>query len=1687
VAAGVVYLLLGLGGWFQPRVAFVPFWVGRYGDPHIAPSPELDADREALTQARLFAEVESGGFENPNRGEMLAGLDALRLRKANESVVVSISARAVVDPDGKIEILAEDSHPDDPRTQIRLAEVIRRVRDCPSRRKLLILDIMKGPLDTSDLGGMGTADAVSDLIQTELKADDLGSMLVLTACSPAENDVNAEWLVGSLFHHHLRLGLQDPGADANRNGRISARELAAYLAQIVDRDARHFRGRRQRPALFGSGDDFALAAVGAERPESAGAVVGARSKAEPGGDESAPKKEAGPTAVSKASVKSPQPDEKEPKGSKDGSSRVAGDMEKATELGEGQKAYPEWLAAGWSIDSEWLQTGSYRDAPRTFRVLGARLIRAEERWRQGDSAESIRAETESVIRELRAEWERARSIEAPSPRSVGQVWVTGWRPDPALVNSLRASLRRRREPEPFASPEQVAATLQAAVKAFADGLKGKTSLDLAGAVVAATAEERFDAPTLAFLDSVIVDALKVEPAMRLDKVELRFLRQLAARSALDRSQDWSADVAKQAWDVVCQAERANNRAFAFAWVRGRLDEADALRHDAEVMLRPELAGYLSWSQIGAAWQKTASAYDFIETCQNRLGEARNALDHARAVLPAAIPYLERLPSLESTRMWKEASDAAVSLDAMLVPPGDGHRNPAAAPLAAASSRRSSPAAAPSREMLEALNNDLAAAVRKLDGPLHGVLRPFSVESLARLIRLAVGGGPDTDRPDPDLAWTIEAILATPLPDAKTRSELWRAGRILDDRLARLLGTGAGETGRGEVDLAARKDELSLWRAGRLAALFNLDGRRDTGQRLENLLNLAVEMSDRDRERGLDQAHDPESVRKTWGTVATVCLDLRSALRADLESSSADRSADIQEDRVGWVAPVFDLVQGDRWRNEVTHELRLQDARALWSWLGARYRHEHNDRRDPDRFDALAADDFSRGSVSGDVYPIFSTESSPLVELSGGRSSARVPIQIRLQGPPETASQPMRLRVLASDDPRFRASLVDATERELIPDVPQTATLEVSWTEGPGRASAIAAAPTGVILQADLGRFVYNLPIPLHIVPESERLRVVLSEEPARLAPVSADLRLRPSLGRRSYFLFVRNPSTAARSVLVEIWEGDHKVPGGDAKLTIAPGATEAIKAFGLGETTPKSGNTTPPPQPATPPAQDGSNPSPGDEPRPLPELTGSLRIRLKDEATGRLDLDQELLVELASPKDLLEVTSSQFTPAGSSEPNRLEVRLRARPALAGAGCPVLLHLDRDRIPALTGDPKIFQLSGTLEPGGELTLFAEGLPLDPAADPRGEFVLDVDGVARALTFRTQFEFQGKPQRAIPVDTPRIWFEARPIVRSDRPATLEVRFEVDNPPDGALLDWRLLRSESGVLKDDRSWSGPAKARHIGFAIEAATGALQLEASLGDWTRTFDTANMRGERRLRGRLRAADGRRDVAEPYEIRLSLDDRAPQDVALGPLPREITRETRLLPVSAAATPPPAGFKQVDFFFGKPTEFEKAQAEGKLFKGRPVTDDPKQWTADLPLPTGASGSIQVSVRFLNQVGLAGFDSREIAILEPRPAPAPEAGSQTAPPKPGAIEGKVTEGNRAQPGLTVFLYDLSKTKPGDDPVAGRATTAKDGSYSFKDLNPGSYRLYCTNPASVTRAVVDATVKPGETAAVNLPLFR
>ena len=109
------------------------------------------------TRGLFLDDRQEGGARPATRnGEGTAGRSS-RTRRGDDAVVVYISAYAVVDTEGKVRILAKDSHPYEPETQLPLGKVLDAIEHCKSKNKLLVLDIMRNMLDPRDLARRPTA------------------------------------------------------------------------------------------------------------------------------------------------------------------------------------------------------------------------------------------------------------------------------------------------------------------------------------------------------------------------------------------------------------------------------------------------------------------------------------------------------------------------------------------------------------------------------------------------------------------------------------------------------------------------------------------------------------------------------------------------------------------------------------------------------------------------------------------------------------------------------------------------------------------------------------------------------------------------------------------------------------------------------------------------------------------------------------------------------------------------------------------------------------------------------------------------------------------------------------------------------------------------------------------------------------------------------------------------------------------------------------------------------------------------------------------------------------------------------------------------------------------------------------------------------------------------------------------
>ena len=587
-------------------------------------------------------------------------------------------------------------------------------------------------------------------------------------------------------------------------------------------------------------------------------------------------------------------------------------------------------------------------------------------------------------------------------------------------------------------------------------------------------------------------------------------------------------------------------------------------------------------------------------------------------------------------------------------------------------------------------------------------------------------------------------------------------------------------------------------------------------------------------------------------------------------------------------------------------------------------------------------------------------------------------------------------------------------------------------------------------------------VPIDIVPANALPRLAMRIDPAQADDLPIDpLRLRTLPERQSFFVVVKNPSPVDRKVIVDVMAGDAVIASSSEKdkppLEVKAGSTVAAS---FGDPTVKATD-------------------------PLPEAPPDLSLRLRDAAGGQEYERRDLRPVIASPLEYIEIVRAQFIPPRPGELNRLEVTLRSLPQMTGPPCPVKLNIpsDPELFPAFVEPPR-GSLEGVIEPGGKLLkLLAEDIKLKPIARDEGRFSLSIDGMTRALWYQTRFVLEGQAQKVEPVRRGRVRFRPELSVKSDKPAKLIVHFVVDNAPPGAILAFRLGHFERGEFKPDiKDWSDRAQPRHIGFDPRGKGGALQFEASVGDWNKEFDIPGIRGRKILYAYLLDARGREEL-DKWGMELVLDDVPPQ-ITHVQVPEEIDSTSPRLTARATVKATESKIKDVAFIVNVGTKGDFTKAETKTVAGKPSSGDPDTWEASLPVPQGASGKLVVSARATNGVGLTDVAHGEIAIREPMPEPS-KAAAKPAEDKPGAIEGKVTENDVAQPGLTVYLIDPN-AKDKENPVKDQKKTTPDGAYSFLELKPGRYTLLCVKDATNRRATKDVTVPSGKTVRQDLDLL-
>jgi hypothetical protein len=1300
--------------------------------------------------------------------------------------------------------------------------------------------------------------------------------------------------------------------------------------------------------------------------------------------------------------------------------------------------YPGWLEAAWSVRDRWRAESSDQTTPLSFRKMEQTLLTAESEWRGGVDPARIRQDRIANLSTYQKVREMVQTTAQPKPASLAMAAAQGWTQDPAISAAVNDLLAKHAAPvAPSGSPAKAANTEAAdAVAAFAEKTQGASMPDLAGACFDAARQAQPTRETILFLDRVLRDR-QPEPLF----IETLFLRQLAGLARASGDASWPIETVRRALKVTSQGELANSRSETLAWFRRPLEEAALLRHDAEVIIRAR--GFASIAEADRLFRMAEANYAVILDQQRVVLEARRRWLEALQLRP---PFLDGLqsPTIRQDRWLETVSKVIAIRDALTLPDEI---------ISGASSLPGDEV----RRRIQALH----AQTESLRQDLEGLRRPFSDAALAALLAEARSprAGPETIR-------AIDDILGNATPSAKQRVALWRAAHDLALRLVKK--TLQLDRSRLDPDTLPASDRNAP-QESRPRRLAERARRRISVLRLAGLPEAEARSLDDRVAKALTQPHDSEA----W-------WDLDKALHAAWNGGSTE-SAARQDDSMKptrlnpLVAPSWSLAYSDTAPIGPFFTTWLRERRALWTWLADRYEYEGADLGGAPFF-RIAARELRAMSgaaaparlVSPWVFP------GPVATLSAETPATIESLSLRI--PPGTAEGvPIDINVLLADPSWLRVGPASTVLRRSGPARGSSDSLVASYALSPSTSAirdvpfriqldpeaeqADIPPPQGFLVRARVGGRDFHQAITVARRSPSHRMQILLSADPKEPTEPRQDLGLRAVKDRQPYYLYLRNPTSGAQDVLVELQVGDQSVSGDPPRLTVAPGGIGRVY-FAPGSIKADA---------------------------PLNELTGPLQILVRNAADKESILGQATVgVRIAAPAEYVRVSHVEYTPAGPrrSTDSRLSIGLRTSARIAGPPAIAQLILPPDQIPGFLGIGD-GTLRGVLPSDGTpLMLFVKGPRRTPGPDTPGTFYVQVDAYPRGIGFRANFPSEGQP--SVPVEDTRPAMRLRASRSTPATASFPVRVEVDNPGPGFTLEIVLGGSRSGSFEPEEVRRFPtAQRQRIGFAPGGPDGALMFEAMADDWNTTLDLSGIEGERTLRARLLDADGNevQSVSQP----LLIDSSRPTGPSFVEIPQQARRGSKLV-AKATAHATASGIKNVRFFVGRPpADGSPLAATVATTPGNPDTEG-VIWLAEVPLPD-LKGPTDLGAQFESGAGQISYATATVELTDAEPL------------TPGRIVGTVLEGPRPQPGLLVVLTQKPNDETRNNEARSkevrskearsieivRTTTTADGTFRFEGLAQGDYQLATSKEASQTRAKADVAVKAGATVTVSLELFR
>ncbi len=1102
---------------------------------------------------------------------------------------------------------------------IPLRDLLLAMERSPARRVLLLLDVMRPPADPLRAQ---LADDVTDRVGAELaelnKVGLRGRLTILCAASAGQVSWASEVWGRSVFLAYAEEALSgwadvEPNT-GNRDGRVMLNELVDYVIPRVDRWAFRCRGVRQTPFLLGEQSDFSIA------PRR-------RSALEP---RSAPLAD---------------------------------------------RAYPDWLEGGWSLRDRWRNEQAVRFAPWALRGVDAALLAAENSWCAGGDLDRIHNHLTKEMESLTSDYETARLLPHPVPRSLALAFALGEKLDERVSLAMAKFLEDRADPGEGLKAEDLAAARAKQVAEFQKATAGSSDFAFAQAVFHAANSARQMPAELIFLDNLL-RVRQPDPLF----VETLLLRRLADRAQLSAAgSDWPAEPVRLALAAADRGEPAQSRQWSFSFVRSWLDLAARQRHLGEIALFSP--GFVSTDEAEHRLHHAVELYDAIVLCQAIIDHAWDLRDEALAVLPAAVELLNADRHLDAA--WKLAVEATRDLDELLSTgasrPGPVTEESPATDLFVA--------VAPIRSGLEVLEQRL------------GVLRqPTSTPALKDLIAQV-----ESMRADAQTWRQLDAALATPFVAAKDRAAVWTAARDLERRLLEpILSSEPEDTDRqlaasqptaeprGQRDSVAKE---AARRAGVSIGMLSLAGGADPG-RLAELEKLREEVS-----RGtMDWPKLGQALRLAW---------------IDPQANTSDDTELARQERMARAVPLelAGLYRG-RWSRDPVLSRQAAEWTALWGWLSDRMLYAARDLHGLP-FHAEAARGYNPPGRVSSLPDVRVTSDPSTLTLTSRSPSALMRLQLSSTGTPGTIglrflSPPGEPATIRPDFERLEGAhpgpAAAGWTYALQPASQVSPRLSLPFFVERSERSRILRPSSGFLVQCQVNEWTFTSILPIAVPADSEPFSVILGDAPGGQTD---HLLVRPGTGPTRLAVRVRNPTPSARAIVVEVKAGDTGSPILSTKQTVAAGSVQPV-TFAPG------------------PLPQGR----------LPSLTRPLRFRVLDADHPEVVLgEQDVRARLLPSISYVQIDELLYTPPRTVAglPNRLTVRLKARPEMAGPPCPVELVLLAGRIPGfLSAESGLFRVELPVD-GQEMKLFAEGLRFEEGADGLATVELNIDGVPRARRF------------------------------------------------------------------------------------------------------------------------------------------------------------------------------------------------------------------------------------------------------------------------------------------------------------------------------------------------------------------